>query len=131
MTRNETNNTVDEQAITRFKLGGSTNKAAQANLQGLVSADAAATSALDVAAASSSAAAGNGEEAENGMTLDEMEEQEYGRTRAEEAEKERRNEDLKRISMMDIQTRREIAHMDIMGEYGSKVSTRSEVGQRC
>lgn len=62
-------------------------------------------------------------EDEEAMTLREAEEQEFGRTRAEEVEKQARDNDLARISMLDLQTRREIAHMDMIGEYGSKVST--------
>lgn len=39
-------------------------------------------------------------------------------------ERQRRLEDLERIRMMDKERQREIALMDIMGEYGSKVGHR-------
>lgn len=90
----------------------------------MVSADAAAAVALDTAAPADGPSRTNQleDEGEPGQSLREAEEQEFGRTRAEEVEKEARDRDLARISMLDVQTRREIAHMDMMGEYGSKVS---------
>jgi hypothetical protein len=38
-------------------------------------------------------------------------------------EEQKRQADLKRLNMMAAETRREIASMDMMGEFGSKVST--------
>ena len=38
-------------------------------------------------------------------------------------EEQKRQADLKRLNMMAPETRREIASMDMMGEFGSKVST--------
>jgi hypothetical protein len=38
-------------------------------------------------------------------------------------EEQKRQADLERLNMMAAETRREIASMDMMGEFGSKVST--------
>jgi len=38
-------------------------------------------------------------------------------------EEQKRQADLARLNMMAVETRREIASMDMMGEFGSKVST--------
>jgi hypothetical protein len=38
-------------------------------------------------------------------------------------EEQKRQADLKRLNMMAAETRREIASMDMMGEFGSKVGT--------
>ena len=108
-------------------------------MRALASADAAAITALDASAPAAGpsgeaadAAAGTSadallaaqlaEEDREGQNLREMEEQEFGATRAEEVEKQARERDMARVNMLDLETRREIAHMDMMGEYGSKVS---------
>jgi E3 ubiquitin-protein ligase SHPRH len=98
----QTDESVDDKAITRFKLSGTTALLDGANKRG----------GLD-----DSVALG-GDEA---TSLRAAEEEEFGRTRADEVEKQARDEALARINMLDLETRRDIAHMDIIGEYGSKV----------
>lgn len=39
----------------------------------------------------------------------------------EERDDQRRAQDLERLRVMDIEKRRQIAHLDMMGDYGSKV----------
>jgi hypothetical protein len=56
------------------------------------------------------------------MQVDEPEASQEPTISLEETERQQREADLERIRYMTLERQREIAHLDMLGEYGSKVS---------